>query len=436
MAVAVLILVVLLAVNALLAMSELAVMTSRRSRLQAEAARGGKGAAAAVALSSQPTRFLSTVHLGLTLIGIFSGAFAESRLSERLAEPISRVELLAPYASSIAMVLVVLAVTYAWLVLGELVPKRLALAHPETIAGAIARPLTWISVAAALPVRVLTASTEAIVGLAGLKGHSDDVSEDDVRALVARAATTGVFTKQEYQLFDRMFRVGDLTARDLMVPRTEVVWIDEDTPTDAVRVLLGTSPYSHFPVCRGGLDTLVGVVHIKDLIAYGLLAGREFRVSAVAHQPLFVPDATPALTLLDRFRRTKTHVAFVVDEYGATLGLLTMNDLVSAVVGDVSRRGEEPPPGAKRRVDGSYLLDGRMPLAEAAHTLGLPEGTELPDVSTVAGLVMAVLGKVPSEGDRAEWNGWIVEVVDMDGTRIDKVLAARATRPGEAPPAR
>jgi putative hemolysin len=241
-----------------------------------------------------------------------------------------------------------------------------------------------------------------------------------------------VFTRQEHALLDRVFRVGDLTVRDLMVPRREIVWVEEEMGAEELRVLIGTSPYSHFPVCRGSLDELVGVVHIKDLIAYGLLAGESFRVATVAQQPLFVPETMPALRVLDQFKQTKTHVAFVVDEYGAKEGLLTMNDVVSALVGDIARRGEEPMPKAVRRADGSWLLEGRLPVREALAALGVSvEEEELPDASTVAGLMLALLGRIPKVGEAASWRGWRLEVVDMDGSRIDQVLAGR-----EAPPER
>lgn len=431
MLIAIAILALLLLLNGIFAMSELAMMTARQSRLQQAAAAGSKGAAAALALAREPTRFLSTVQVGITLIGILAGAFGEKAISTRVEGWVSRVPALEPYSDTIALVIVVLSITYFSLVLGELVPKRLALAFPELIATTIARPLTLISVVGAWPVWVLTVSTEAVLTLLRIKPRKgDDVSQEDVQSLVARAASTGVFTPQEHALFQRTMRVGDLTVHDLMVPRSEIVWIEEATRPDALRVLIGTSPYSHFPVCQGSLDKLVGVVHIKDLIAYGLLAGAEFNVTTVAHRPLFVPESMPALKLLDQFTSSKVHIAFVVDEHGGTLGLLTLNDVVGALVGDMSRRGEQPAPHATRREDGSWLLDGRLRVDEAASTLGLPAAfaDNRPDVSTVAGLVLAQLGHIPVEGEHIEWHGWRIEVVDMDGTRIDQLLASPANR--------
>jgi putative hemolysin len=423
------ILLILFALNGVFAMAELAMMTSRQGRLQQAANKGDRGAAAALTLAREPTRFLSTVQVGITLIGILAGAFGEKSISGKLREQINEIPSLAPYSEEISLVLVVLFITYFSLVVGELVPKRLALAYPETIASLISRPLSLLSKIAAFPVKVLTLSTEGVLKLLRVKPREgDDISEDDVKALMARAATTGIFDPLEHKLFQRVFRVGDLTVSSLMVPRADVIWIGEDEPIDGIRVLVGTSPHSHFPVCRGSPDHIVGVVHVKDLIAYGLLAGTNFKVTAVAQPPVFVPDTMPALKLLDQFQRTKAHIAFVVDEYGGTQGLITLNDVVRAVIGDIPRRAEASPPGAQRRSDGSWLLDGSLPLHEMVVNLEIePEAeAELPDVNTVAGLVLAELAHIPIPGEKVTWHGITLEVMDMDGTRIDKVLAVRS----------
>jgi putative hemolysin len=418
----------LLILNGVLASSELAFMTSRAARLQRLADRGNKGAKRAIVLAREPTRFLSTVQVGITLIGIFAGALGERQLSAAFTVAIAKIPPLEPYADPIALVVVVLVITYFSLVIGELVPKKIALAHPEWVASTIAAPLSVLSVMTAWPVKVLSASTELILRILRIKPHgTDDVSEDDVRSLVSRAATTGVFSPQEHALFQRAMRVGDLIVRDLMVPRSEIVWVPEDATSGELHVLLGTSPFSHFPVCRGSIDELTGVVHIKDLIAYGLLAEKPFNIAAVAQKPLFVPETMPALKLLDTLKSSRTHVAFIVNEYGGTEGLITLNDLVEALVGDVSRRGEPTPPKVIRRSDGSLLIDARLPLHEMVVVLGAPPEVEeeLPDVSTVAGLVIALLGRIPKEAEFALWHGWRLEVVDMDGMRVDQILAMR-----------
>lgn len=424
----ILILAVLLVLNGIFAMSELAMMTSRQSRLQQSAKAGSRGAAAAMALAREPTRFLSTVQVGITLIGILAGAFGENALSGKLEPVVRRVPLLEPYADTIALGLVVLLITYFSLVVGELVPKRIALAYPELVASTISRPLSVLSVITAWPVRVLTISTELLLRVIRIKSSEvDDVSEDDVKALIARAAGTGIFAPQELKLFQRAMRAGDLVVRDLMVSRADIVWIDESEPIDAVRVLIGTSPHSHFPVCRGNIDALIGVVHIKDLIAYGLIAGRDFRVTAVAQKPHFVPESMPALRLLDQFQTSKNHVAFVVDEFGATQGMLTLNDVTRAIVGDISRKGDAAPARITRRDERTWLVDGRLPLHELVTGLELSIDVEreLPDVSTIAGLVTTVLGHIPVEGETFAWHGYKFEVIDMDGLRIDKLIVTR-----------
>ncbi|MBL9031755.1 MAG: HlyC/CorC family transporter [Phycisphaerae bacterium] len=427
MAIAFLVLAALIFVNSIFAMAELAMMTSRRARLEQAAASGSRGAALALSLARNPTKFLSTVQVGITLIGILAGAIAEDRFSERLRDLLLTTwPALSPYADSIALVTVVLALTYLSLVLGELVPKRIALAYPERIAAIIARPLTLLSFVAALPIRALTGSTEAVLRLLHVRSRDgEDISEEDVRALVASAAGTGIFTPQQHGLFKRLFSLGELTVHDLMVPRARIAWIDESATIGRVRVVLGTSPHSHFPVCRGGLDNLVGVVHVRDLIAHGLMNRDDFRVSDVARKPLFVPETLPAMALLERFKEERTHVAFVVDEFGGTQGLITLNDLLAALLGDLGPRAMSASPSATRRQDGSWLIDGRMPIHELVHMLELPPEAEHPDVSTAAGLTTSLLGHIPHEGETADWMGYLIEVVDMDGPRIDKLLVRR-----------
>jgi putative hemolysin len=425
---ALLLIAVLLVLNGILAMAELAVMTSRTSRLQLAARAGSKGAAKALLLAREPTRFLSTVQVGITLIGIFAGAFGENSLAGRLEPHVARIPALEPHADLVALVTVVLGIAYLSLVFGELLPKRIALAHPEAIASLISRPLSALATVTALPVRILTWSTDGLLRLIRIgPPASEDVSEDDVRNLMARAAGTGIFTPQELQLFHRTMRAGDLVVRDLMVPRNSIVWIDANEPTDSVRVLVGTSPFSHFPVCDGDLDRIVGIVHVKDLISYGLIMGKEFPVTAVAQPPTFVPETMPALRLLDQFRASRNHLAFVVDEYGGTQGMLTLNDLTRAIIGDVGRTGEPAGPTMTRRDERSWLVDGRLPVHEFVVGLGLDPSVEaeLPDASTVAGLFTEILGRIAREGERVDWRGFTIEVVDMDGLRVDKLIVAR-----------
>jgi putative hemolysin len=427
------ILAVLLLLNAVLAASELAMMTSRPSRLQAMSDSGHRGARKALALAREPTRFLSTVQVGITLVAILQGAYGERELVGHVAGWVGQVPALEKHAEGISLGLVVLGLTYAMLVFGELIPKRIALAHPESVATLIAPALSAVSWVAAGPIWVLTSSTERLLGAFGIRARRDEVNEEDVRAIVARAASTGVFDPMEHRIFERALRVGDMTARSLMVPRGSITWIDAGMPAEDVRVLIGTAPFSHFPVCEGSIDRLQGVVHVKDLISYGLLAGAEFKVSAVMQAPLYVPDSMPALKLLQVFQANRTRIAFVVDEHGGLEGLVTANDVVQALLGDLSRGGEDELPGAVRRDDGSWLIDGRLPIPEVLAALGIDAAAaeDLPDVATAAGLVTALLGDLPAVGDRVSWHGWGFEVADLDGRRVDKLLVSPAPPPGQ-----
>ena len=424
----------LLALNAMLAASELAMMTSRPSRLQQMADRGNVGARKAIEMSREPTRLLSTVQVGITLVAVFQGAYGERQLTRPITEWVRGFEPLEPYAEGIALAIVVALLTYCSLVFGELVPKRVALAYPERVATLIA-PFLWIvSTAAAWPVKLLSASTDGLLRLMRIRQRPDEVNEEDVKAIVARAASTGVFDPIEHRIFERALRVGDMTAKSLMVPRSQITWIDESMPAEDVRVLIGTAPFSHFPVCGGTIDRLRGVVHVKDLISYGLLAGSDFKVSAVMQPPVYVPDTMPALRLLELFQANRTRIAFVVDEHGGLEGLATANDVIQAILGDLSRGGEDEQPAAVRRDDGSWLIDGRLPLPDVLATLGIARDApdELPEVATAAGLVTALLGDLPTTGDHVDWHGWRFEVVDLDGRRVDKLLVSRLPRADRA----
>jgi putative hemolysin len=425
---------ILLAINAVLAASELAVMTSRPSRLQSMAAGGNVGARQALVLAKEPTRFLSTVQVGITLVAVFQGAFGERELAGPLAEWIARVPALEPWSKGLSLALVVAGLTYCSLVFGELIPKRVALAYPEGTAALISPVLLVVSTVAAWPVRVLSASTDGLLRLMRIRQRPDEVNEEDVKAIVARAASTGVFDPMEHRIFERALRVGDMTAKSLMVPRADITWIDPAMPAEDVRVLIGTAPFSHFPVCEGSIDRLQGVVHIKDLISYGLLAGTDFRVSTVMQSPVFVPETMPALKLLELFQTNRSRIAFVVDEHGGLEGLVTANDVVQALLGDLGRGAEDEKPRAIRRDDGSWLIDGRLPLPDVLATLGLSPSAadDLPEVATAAGLVTALFGDLPATGDTVAWNRWTFEVMDLDGRRIDKLLVSPVPTPDQA----
>ncbi len=433
----------LIVLNGLFAMTELAIMTARKPRLAAAAARGNRAAAAALQLSRNPSRFLSTVQIGITLIGILAGAFGEKSLSAPLESLFARLPLVAPYADTLALATVVIAITYFSLVVGELIPKRLAIAFPEAMAMLLARPVALLSVLAAIPVNILTISGDLVLRAFRVPQHrTEDISEHDVRAVLARAAGVGVFLPQELALFQRTMKVGDLRVRDIMVPRSQIAWLQEDQPFSAVRTLLATNPYSHFPVARDNLDTITGFVHVKDLIPYSLLGGDEdVRPADVARTPTFVPETMPALQLLDHFRDSGEHIAFVVDEYGGTEGMVTLRDLTNAVVGDLTLDPAASTASIRRRKDGTLIAAGLTPIHEIDTALNAAGAIDnaFPSVTTLAGFIAAILGHIPAEGEIATWQNVAFEVIDMQGRRVDKVLITPApptgTPPTETPPA-
>lgn len=425
----------LLLINAIFAMSEIAVVSARRVRLEPLAAKGDRGAKLALKLIDHPTRFLSTVQVGITVVAVLAGVFGEKTIASQLELELARIPLIAPAASVIAIVVVVGTITFFSVVIGELVPKRIGLAYPETIARTTAGPMMVLSKIATPLVVTLSASCEAILALLRIKSVADtSVSEDDVRAMIRRGGSEGIFHESEQRILDRVLRLDDLKVRALMVSRSDIVWLDAAAPAATVRLTVATSPYSHFPVCDGSFDNLLGFVHIKDLVKHGLIAGDEMNLRELARPALFVPENTAALKFLDVLKAKRQHLAVVVDEYGAMQGLITLNDVMDTVLGTfpaVMQGADSALTGGEAaltvREDGSVLVDGWLPLDELARAMNIdPHDFAIDEMAgTVAGLVLRILGRVPKTGDRAHYQGVELEVVDMDRARIDKVLARR-----------
>ena len=432
----------LLIANGVFAMSEIAIVSAKKVRLEQAAERGSRGAAQALELQAQPTRFISTVQLGITLIGILLGALGERQLGARFHVWFESIggetgAALAPYAGILSFVLVVVVVTYLSLVIGELVPKRLAMMFPDTLAAAIAPLLSTLSRATAPLVWILSRSAESLLWLVPRPASkTDEVSAEEIRGMMEQGAEAGVFHAAEHEIVDRVFRLGDLTVKSLMVPRPDIVTLDAADPPARVALVVATSPHSHFPVVEGKLEKLVGIVHVKDLVKNGLISGGAIDLRELASAPTFVPETTPAYTLLEQFKQRSTHVAMVVDEFGQVEGLITLNDLVESIVGTVARQAGHHDPEVVRREDGSLLVDGGLGVVDLENALeiGRLDVSDLGDVHTVAGLVMAVLGHVPRTGEIARWQGLRLEVVDMDRRRIDAVLVSRDP-PAPATPA-
>jgi putative hemolysin len=421
------ILLVLILLNGLLVMAELAVVAARKARLKRRAEEGSRGARLALGLAQDPGRFLSTVQIGITGIGTLLGAFGGATLAEPLAERLRATgwEPLQPYADTVAFAIVVIGITYASLILGELVPKRLALARPEALAVASAAPLRLLSRVAAPLVALLNASSNLVLALfPGTRGNDPGVTDEEIRMLMREGAAAGHFEEAERAIVDMTLRMGDRWVDALMTPRTQIEWLDlEDHPEENRRRILD-SHYSRFPVKRGTSRNVEGFVQVKDLFADAVNRGGRFDVTKALKPALYIPDTTPALKALETFRASGAPLALVVDEYGDIEGLITLTDLMEGLVGDIRTPDEGEDESVVRRDDGSWLIDGSFAADELWDVIGLPPPLDADeaDFNTVGGLMMHHLKRIPSAGDHFDLNGYRFEVVDMDGRRVDKVL--------------
>ncbi len=413
----------LILVNGFLAMAEIAVVSARKLRLQARAERGDQGAAAALRLANAPGRFLSSVQIGITLVGILAGAFGGATLAEQLAGWFISLGIPDRYSETTGVGIVVLGITYFSLVLGELAPKQIALLYPERVASLAARPMQLISRLTSPIVRVLSASSALVVRAFGIRpGDEPAVSEDEVKRLIDQGTELGVFEPIEDSIVDQVFRLGDRRVISLTTPRPEVVWLDLEDPLGENLEKLRRSDYRYFPVARSKLDNLVGMVSASDLFQQ-LLGGEELDLERAVKPALLIPENTPAFVLLERIRVSGAEAAMVIDEYGGIQGLVSLTDVLEALVGDLPDSEEKIDPVISRREDGSWLIDGMLPADEFRGLFNLAvlpgEGGEF---QTVGGFVLSILGTIPEPGEHFEFSGLRIEVVDMDGRRIDKVL--------------
>jgi putative hemolysin len=415
---------ILFLLNGVFAMSELAIASSRKTRLQQWAEEGDDRAAVALRLAEHPNRFLATVKIGITLIGIITGFYGGATLSEPVADYLARIPAIAPYSRSIAVVIVVGIVTYLSLLVGELVPKRLALQNPERIAMVVAQPMNLLSRIAAPLVTFLGASSELILRLLGVRHAGDPpITEEEIEILLQEGAAAGVFDPAEHEMVEGIFDLGDREARELMTPRYRLVALDVDDPLDESFRKMAASPHQIFPVYEGDLDRLLGMAPVKSLWAASL-SGDPIDLRALTEPALIVPESMPALEVLQRFRDRASNAAMVVDEYGGIQGLISLHDLMEAITGDLAvsqeRSGE-----VVRRDDGSWLLDGALPVHEVRDVLEIDDplpGEENGDYETLGGFLMSRLERIPDIGDSTDWSGHRFEVVDMDGRRVDRVL--------------
>jgi putative hemolysin len=424
---------VLVVLNGVFAMSELAIVSARRGRLQVLYRQGSVGAGVALALAEDPPRFLPTVQVGISLVGILAGVFGGAHIAGPLSEVLAGVPALAPVADQVAFALVVIAITYANLILGELVPKQMALRDPERIAVIVARPLAWLARVSAPVVWLMSQSSNLVLRLFGAHRPLDQsVTEEEVKAVVAEGAETGALETEERFMIERVLRLADKPVRALMTPRNDVAWIERNASQEQIAAALKEHSVTRFVVAERRIDNVVGVVAAKELLDQAL-AGEKLSLAKALRQPLVLPDNLSALDALERMRHDPLGIALVLDEYGSFEGVVTASDLLEAIIGELGPQEEpEEPEGAVRRADGSLLLDGMMPSDELRAQLDLPALPYQGTYHTVAGLMLALLQRVPREGDRIVWAGWRFEIVDMDGRRVDKVLASREEPTGAA----
>jgi putative hemolysin len=405
--------------NGLLAMSELAIVSSRKSRLDHLANQGSRGARAALRLIDDPSRFLSTVQIGITLVGIIAGAFSGATLGQRLGAWLNTFPLISPYGNSLGIGITVVGITYLSLIIGELVPKRIALAQSERVAALVAAPMRGLSLAAAPAVWVLHVSTERALRLLGLAGiRETTVTEDEVKSLIAEGTQAGIFVPQEQEMIEGVLRLADRSVRVIMTPRNRIIWVDVSSDRNTLIEMVKTHRFSRLLVCDQTVDHPVGFIHTKNLLPEALSC-EAVALSELVTPMLYVPDRTTVLNLLNRFKKEKVHIAVVVDEYGTTEGLVTLTDVIEAIAGDLPERGEDDGPRMVRRHDGSWLADGTVPTDEVEAMTGTDMGE---NVEMLAGFVLDHLGRIPKAGASFMHGNARFEVVDMDGNRIDKVL--------------
>lgn len=421
------ILIGLIILNGLFAMSEIAVVTAKKARLTALAVKGKASANAALKLAEDPTQFLSAVQIGITSIGIMNGIFGESVLAQPFSEWLQEMGVAAGVAAPTATVLVVVVVTYVSIVVGELVPKRIGQMSAESIACLVAKPMTWLAIVTKPVVMLLSISTHGLMALLRMKQEDDQaVTEEDIQALLQEGSASGVIEKEEHAMMTNVLRLDERPITTLMVHRSEIVFLDTSLPLEENYQRMMAAPHSAFPVCNRGFEHLIGIVSAKDLLAQTIHSD-QFDLAAIAVPCSFVLENLTAMDLLEHFKSSSADTVFVVDEYGDVHGIVTVHDLLEAMTGEFYEDADDA--WIVRRDDGSYLLDGLLPILDLKDCLELTEIKEEGSYQTLNGLILNILDRLPATGEKLELHGWQLEVIDMDGHRIDKVLASRLLEP-------
>lgn len=417
----------LICLNGVFAMSEIALVTARKARLQKLIDEGDSGAAAAVKLGEDPTRFLSTIQIGITSIGVLNGIVGEAALAAPMAIWLVSLGVPQAYASFAATGIVVLTITYFSIVVGELVPKRIGQSYPETFARLVARPINFLALATKPFVILLSASTRALLRLMGVKEtKGTPVTEEEIHAMLVEGTSAGVIESHEHTMVRNVFRLDDRQIGSLMVPRADIVCLDVDDSFEDNLRHIEESDHARFPVVQGGIENILGVINARQWLARALKDKSQSLREQALQSPLYVPETITGMELLDNFRLSDVHMAFVIDEYGEVQGIITLQDLIEAITGEFQPRDPETS-WAVQRDDGSWLLDGHIPVPELKDRLGLEEvpEEERGRYHTLSGMIMLLTGTLPKVADSVVWEGWKLEIVDMDGRAIDKVLAMR-----------
>lgn len=420
-----LIILALILLNGIFSASEIAIVSSRKARLQVLIDRKNAAAKQVLKLKDAPNKFLSTVQIGITLIGILTGIFGGATLAQRLDVYLSEISWLDGYSAQLSVLIVVIVITFLTLVLGELVPKRIGLAIPEKYATIVAFPMNILSKIVAPFVWLLSITTEGIVRILNIRTSQNAVTEEEIKALVDEGADTGAIEHIEHEIVDRVFSLGDKRAVNLMTHRSNIVWLDIDDEYDTHKQTILKNGHTVYPVCQGGLDNVIGVVHIKSLLKQYLI-DQPIQLKQLTHPLNYVHENSSAYSILNKFKTSKIHQAIVLDEYGALQGIVTINDILSSLVGDISDSDTSEKPEIVRREDGSLLIDGQYQIDDLFTALHIDISEEeevgLASINTIAGLVLLKLGHMPTAGESIEWKDHQFEVVDMDGNRIDKIL--------------
>lgn len=422
----------LILLNGLFAMSEIAVVSSRKARLQRLADDGSPGAHTALSLHADPSNFLSTIQVGITTIGILSGAIGETALADPLAVWLSDFPLIEPYAKPVALTVVVAGLTYFAVVVGELVPKRLALMAPEGIASLISRPMTWLARFARPLVWVLSASSSLLLRLSGARQKEEPpVTDDEIKVLMEQGAEAGVFHASEQVIVSNVLRLDDQRIESIMTPRKDIYALDLLDPEDDIRRVIAESPYTRIVVCRDGLDHVVGILRTSDLLK-AALDNAPLNVEQSMRPALYVPAGVSTTQLLENFRKARLQSALIVDEYGELQGLVTLTDVLTSIVGELPSEDLNEEQDVVRREDGSWLMDGGISVERFKSALDLDDdlpGEEENAYHTLGGFMMHMLGRIPAVADHFDWNNCRFEVVDMDKNRVDQVLVACQSAP-------